>query len=98
MHACLVHASCKHASATHSHSCAVYTLRVTIAGMACPSCQAMQQPKLGFSEQVPDIASIEGHLRHLPQQEKLAKLERMAKLRHLMTFSVRHLMTFSVRL
>ena len=38
--------------------------------------------------QVPDIASMEDHLRYMPQEEKVAKLARMQQLRHIMTFSV----------
>ena len=38
--------------------------------------------------QVPDIQSIEGHLREMPKGEKLRKLARMRELRTVMVFPV----------
>ena len=39
--------------------------------------------------QVPDIASIQAHLRDMPEAEKSRKLRRMKALRLVMTYSVR---------
>ena len=38
---------------------------------------------------MPDIQSIEGHLRDMPKGEKFRKLARMRELRTVMAFSVR---------
>ena len=44
---------------------------------------------------MPDIQSIEGHLREMPKGEKFRKLARMRELRTVMTFSVGALQAWS---